>query len=40
MFRCVCLGLKAVGYLGMPKIRVLFEATFFAGLRNAGVPEE
>jgi hypothetical protein len=23
----------------VPKIRALFEATFFAGLRNAGMPE-
>jgi adenylate cyclase len=32
--------LKAVGYFGMPKIRALFEATYLAGLRKAGVPEE
>jgi TolB-like protein/class 3 adenylate cyclase len=33
--------LKAiVGYFGVPKIRVLFEATYFAGLRLAGMPEE
>jgi adenylate cyclase len=32
--------LRAVGYWGVPKIRDLFEATFFAGLRKAGVPEE
>jgi tetratricopeptide (TPR) repeat protein len=25
---------------GVPKIRALYEATFFAGLRKAGVPEE
>ena len=25
---------------GVPKIRVLFEATYFAGLRKAGMPEE
>jgi adenylate cyclase len=31
--------LKA-GYLGVPKIRALFEATYLAGLRKAGVPEE
>jgi hypothetical protein len=24
----------------VPKIRALYEATFFAGLRKAGVPEE
>jgi tetratricopeptide (TPR) repeat protein len=38
--------LKAIGFLGMsegsgvPKIRALFEATYFAGLRKAGMPEE
>jgi TolB-like protein/class 3 adenylate cyclase/tetratricopeptide (TPR) repeat protein len=32
--------LKAVGYFGVPKIRALFEATYFAGLRKAGLPEE
>jgi tetratricopeptide (TPR) repeat protein len=29
-----------VGYWGVPKIRALFEATYFAGLRKAGMPEE
>ena len=33
-------SLKAVGHLGVPKIRALFEATYFAGLRKAGLPEE
>ena len=28
------------GPFGLPKIRALSEATFFAGLRKAGVPEE
>jgi adenylate cyclase len=28
------------GYWGVPKVRVLFEATYFAGLRKAGMPEE
>jgi adenylate cyclase len=32
--------LQAVGYWGVPKIRALFEVTFFAGLRKAGMPEE
>ena len=34
--------LKAAAGLngGLPKIRALHEATFFAGLRKAGVPEE
>ena len=32
--------LRAVGYWGDPKIRGLYEATFFAGLRKAGMPEE
>jgi tetratricopeptide (TPR) repeat protein len=27
-------------YWGVPKIRALYEATYFAGLRKAGVPEE
>ncbi len=31
--------LRTVGYWGVPKIRALFEATYFAGLRNAGMPE-
>jgi tetratricopeptide (TPR) repeat protein len=32
--------LKASGQWGIPKIRALFEATYFAGLRKAGMPEE
>jgi tetratricopeptide (TPR) repeat protein len=32
--------LKGSGYFGVPKILALFEATYFAGLRKAGVPEE
>ena len=33
--------LKAIqGDWGVPKIRALFEATYFAGLRKAGMPEE
>ena len=32
--------LKAIGYWGVPKVQELFEATFFAGLRKAGMPEE
>ena len=32
--------LQAIGYWGVPKIRALFEATYFAGLRLAGMPEE
>ena len=31
---------KAGGYWGVPKIRALYEATYFAGLRKAGMPEE
>ena len=31
--------LKA-GYFGISKTRALFEATYFAGLRKAGMPEE
>jgi phosphoglucomutase len=33
-------ALKAVGYFGVPNTRALFEATYFAGLRKAGMPEE
>jgi tetratricopeptide (TPR) repeat protein len=32
--------LKAGGRWGVPKTRALWEATFFAGLRKAGMPEE
>jgi adenylate cyclase len=32
--------LKAVTYFGVPKVRALYETTFFAGLRKAGMPEE
>jgi TolB-like protein/Tfp pilus assembly protein PilF len=32
--------LKAARYWGVPKVRALFETTFFAGLRKAGMPEE
>jgi TolB-like protein len=32
--------LKVTENLGVPKIRALFEATFFVGLRKAGMPEE
>jgi adenylate cyclase len=32
--------LKASEFFGVPKIRALFEATYFAGLRRAGMPEE
>jgi adenylate cyclase len=31
---------KASAYLGVPKICALFETTYFAGLRKAGMPEE
>jgi tetratricopeptide (TPR) repeat protein len=30
----------APGYWGVPKVQALFEATYFAGLRKAGMPEE
>ena len=30
----------ALGYWGVPKVRALFEATYFAGLRKAGMSEE
>jgi adenylate cyclase len=29
-----------VGYWGVPKMSALYDATFFAGLRKAGMPEE
>ncbi len=32
--------LKDSQYFGVPKIRALFEATYFAGLREAGMPDE
>jgi hypothetical protein len=32
--------LKTVGNFGVPTIRALYEATFLAGLRKAGMPEE
>jgi tetratricopeptide (TPR) repeat protein len=32
--------LKAIGPFGVPKIRAMFETTYFAGLRKAGLPEE
>jgi len=32
--------LRTAQYWGVPKVRELFEATYFAGLRLAGVPEE
>ena len=32
--------LRAIGYFGVPKIHALYEATYFVGLRRAGVPEE
>jgi tetratricopeptide (TPR) repeat protein len=31
---------KATGYWGVPTIQALFETTYFAGLRKAGMPEE
>jgi TolB-like protein/DNA-binding winged helix-turn-helix (wHTH) protein len=32
--------LRAVTYWGVPKIRALVEATYFTGLRKAGMPEQ
>ena len=32
--------LQTVGSWGAPEVRVLFESTYFAGLRKAGVPPE
>ena len=31
--------LREVGYWGVPKVRALYEATYFVGLREAGMPE-
>ncbi|HMD65094.1 MAG TPA: tetratricopeptide repeat protein [Stellaceae bacterium] len=31
---------RAIGIYGVPKIHALFETTYFAGLRKAGMPEE
>jgi TolB-like protein len=31
--------MKETGYFGVPKVLALFETTFFAGLRKAGVPD-
>jgi adenylate cyclase len=33
-------SLKALGYFGVPKVCALFEATYFDGLRKAGMREE
>lgn len=30
----------AKGYFGVPNVRALYEATYFGGLRKAGMPEE
>jgi predicted Zn-dependent protease len=32
--------MKAIGYFGVPETRALYEATYFAGLRKAGMSEE
>jgi hypothetical protein len=31
---------EVIRYWGVPKVRAWFEATYFAGLRKAGMPEE
>jgi hypothetical protein len=31
---------KAAQYWGVPKVHAMLEATYFAGLRKAGMPEE
>jgi len=38
--RLRAVGFTGSGYWGVPKIRALHEATYFAGLRKAGLPEE
>ena len=30
----------ATVYFGVPKVRALYEATYFVGLRKAGMPED
>jgi adenylate cyclase len=38
---CSIARLQAIlGYWGVPKVRALYETTYFAGLRKAGMPEE
>ena len=32
--------LKAAQYLGVPKVRALYETTYLVGLRKAGMPDE
>ena len=32
--------LRAVGYWGVPKVRAMMDASYIAGLRTAGMPEE
>ena len=32
--------LRTAEYYGVPKVLSLFETTYFAGLRKAGMPEE
>lgn len=32
--------LKAIQFWGVPKVRALYETTYFVGLRKAGMPEE
>jgi TolB-like protein len=39
-YSSIALLRATLGYWGVPKIRALYEATFFAGLRKAGMPEE
>jgi TolB-like protein/Flp pilus assembly protein TadD len=36
----VKVGETGLGYWGVPTVRALFEATYFVGLRKAGMPEE
>jgi len=32
--------LRSVGGLGVPEVRAMAEATYFSGLRKAGVPND
>jgi hypothetical protein len=38
--RCVSVAAAVLALAGVPAVRELFEATYFVGLRKAGMPEE
>jgi tetratricopeptide (TPR) repeat protein len=39
-FYCSIARLKSAAYFGVPRVHALYDATFFAGRRKAGMPEE